>query len=394
MHLNAETIAILILGGAIVILFSLAVIISMWVKTKRKAFAWFLAQIVLLIIDFFMIIGLMKINSDISNGMSAKDNSVVIGIIGGIWTISMLCMLVGIYFLTKERTKDIELNKNKEEYNPSFMKAFGMLAFYSLLCTTIPGIVLTIASKLIGYSTDDPLNYIFTTLAGLGLLLLWLKRKYLINLKSMFSKEKISIIIFIPIVFIIIGLGILLSEISNFTTRVLPMSDFWLKIFSTMAGEGFAPWKGILAVVVIAPIVEEIILRGMVLRGFLKHYSVRKSILLSALLFGLLHMNPWQFISAFAAGIILGYLYEKTNSIITTIFAHALNNSMGFIIGAFGIGIPGYNTAIDIATHQPLWFDFIGIIFFAAGIVWLVKLFSTRKIGTKKVITYAEDSNL
>jgi uncharacterized protein len=83
-----------------------------------------------------------------------------------------------------------------------------------------------------------------------------------------------------------------LCEVSNLTTRILPMSDSLLRAFISILGDDSAPWKGILAVVVVAPIVKEIIFRGMILRGVLKHYSVRRSILLSALLFGIVHMNP------------------------------------------------------------------------------------------------------
>lgn len=393
MQISAETLTMMVLGFAIVILLSLAVIITLWIKTKRNAYAWFLAQVILLTIAFLMFIGIMKINSDFSKAMSTKVTFVAFGIIGILWTFSMLCMLLGIFFLGKEKIKAEEPNRIKIEYNPSFIKAIGMLVIYSILLPIIPAIILIIASKPIGFSMEDPLIYVFITIASLGLLILWLKRKYIINIKSMFSMEKISIIFLIPMTITIVGLGFLLSEVANFTTRVLPMSDFWLKIFNSMTGDGFAPWKGILGVVVVAPIVEEIIFRGIVLRGFLKHYSVRKSILLSALLFGIIHMNPWQFVGAFVAGIILGWWYVKTNSITTTIFGHALNNGMSFIIGAIGLSIPGYNAANDIATHQPVWFDLLGVILLAAGIMWLVRLFKARKISSERIIINAEDSN-
>ena len=177
----------------------------------------------------------------------------------------------------------------------------------------------------------------------------------------------------------ILGLGILMSEAGNFTTRIIPMNDFWLKVFNSISGYGFASWKGILAIAVVAPIAEEIIFRGMVLKGFLKHYSVRKSIILSALLFGIAHMNPWQFVTAFTAGIIFGWWYVRTDSIIVTIFGHALNNGMIFIIGAIGLSIPGYNEAFNGVNHQPVWFDLLGVILLAGGVVWLAKLFNERK---------------
>lgn len=394
MQMEAETLAMLLLGFALVILLSLAVIISLWIKVRSKAYSWFLVQVVLLIIAFFKFIKLLIINSNISKTKISEENSLALGIIGVLWACSMLCMLIGIYSVSKVKAKCDEPDKDKEEYNPSLKKALGMLAFYGLLCPLILSLVMVLASKIIGFSEKGPFVYVVTTIAELGLLVLWLRRKYIINFKGMFSIEKTSAIFLIPMSLTILGAQILLSEVSNFMTRVLLVNDFWLKTFSTLLGDDASPWMGILAVVVIAPIVEEIILRGLVLRGFLKHYSVRKSILLSALLFGILHMNPWQFVTAFSIGIILGWWYVKTNSIVTTIFGHALNNGMSYIIGAIGLSIPGYNTAYDVVQHQPVWFDLLGVILLAGGIVWLVKLFNSRQISLEGTVINTEESNL
>jgi hypothetical protein len=52
---------------------------------------------------------------------------------------------------------EIETLREKEEYNPSFKSALWMLTLYTLLCPIIPTIILTIVSKLIGFSSEDPL---------------------------------------------------------------------------------------------------------------------------------------------------------------------------------------------------------------------------------------------
>jgi uncharacterized protein len=386
MQMETETLAMLILAFAVVILISLGVVIMLWIKVKSKAFGWFLVQIVLLAAAFFNFIKLLIINTSISRAMISQQNSLTLGIMGMLWACSMLCMLIGIYRVSKDKTKDEEQARAKGEYSPNFKNALGVVFFYGLLCPIILSIIIVAASKVIGFSATDPLALIFTTIAGLGLLVLWLRRKYIINFKSMFSMKNTTVLFFIPMILTITGLGILLSEAANFTTRIIPMSNSWLEAFSSVLGADSAPWKGFLAVVVVAPIAEEIIFRGLILRGFLKRYSVRRSILLSALLFGIVHMNPWQFVTAFAAGIILGWWYVKTKSIVTPILGHALNNGMSFIIGAIGLSIPGYNAPYDIAMHQPVWFDLLGIILLAGGVVWLIKLFNARKFSIESTI--------
>lgn len=372
MGLGTETTAIFFVAFIGVIIFSLVIIISMMIKYKSKSYIWFLVQVIMLVAAFFIFLGLIIVNSN-----TPRKNAIETGIMGLLWTGSMLCMLIGISSLSRKVYK--QPVREKEEYNPGFFKGLGMLIFYVLACSLIPELLSIIASKLIGFSQNDPLVYVFTTIAELGLLVLWIRRKYIIDFKSMVSMKNISAILLVPMTISILGLYILLSELDNFIIKIFPMNDFWIKAFNSISGNGFAAWKGILAIAVTGPIVEEIIFRGMILKGFLKHYSVRKSIFLSALLFGLIHMNPWQFFSAFAAGIILGWWYVKTDSIITTIFGHALNNGLCYLISFLSLNIPGFNAFLNSLNHQTLWLDIFGFILLASGIIWLIKLFSKRQ---------------
>lgn len=378
MGLEIETLAIFLLAFVVVIIFSIVTIVSMMVKYKSKSYIWFLVQVVMLIATFFIFSSLIIINSN-----TPRRNALVLGIMGILWAGSMLCMLIGVSHVSRQKANQTE--REKEEYNPGFLKGLGMLVFYTLVCSLVPQIMLLIISKLTGFSQYDPLAGAFSNIAGLVLLVLWLKRKYVINFTHMVSAKNISIIFFIPMTLTIIGFQILLSEVGIFTTRIIPINGFWEKIFNSAFGSEFSTWKGLLSVAIIAPIVEEITFRGIILKGFLKHYSVIKSVILSALLFGLIHMNPWQFVTAFAAGIVLGWWYIKTDSILPTIFGHALNNGIIYIISFIGISIPGFNTALGSSSHQPLWFDFLGVTLFTCGTIWLIKLFNKRQSEVKKI---------
>jgi len=86
-----------------------------------------------------------------------------------------------------------------------------------------------------------------------------------------------------------------------------------------------------LTVAVAAPILEEILFRGIILDGFLKNYSPTKAIVWSAVIFGLVHLNPYQFIPAFLIGLIMGWIYWKTGSLWLCILIHFINNSAGFV---------------------------------------------------------------
>ena len=93
------------------------------------------------------------------------------------------------------------------------------------------------------------------------------------------------------------------------------------------------PW-GYVVVGLMAPFVEELVMRGAVLRALLKwNENHWVGIAISAVLFSLIHANPAQMPHAFLAGLLLGWLYYRTDSIIPGVMVHWVNNSVAFAIG-------------------------------------------------------------
>ena len=76
---------------------------------------------------------------------------------------------------------------------------------------------------------------------------------------------------------------------------------------------------------------EELTHRGLIYSG-LKKYGERNAVLISALLFALMHQNIMQVFYAFVAGIILGSLRSKTNSIIPGMIVHFSNNCIATVL--------------------------------------------------------------
>jgi uncharacterized protein len=110
--------------------------------------------------------------------------------------------------------------------------------------------------------------------------------------------------------------------------NLIPVPEWGRRLFEGMLPVSFLR---IAMIVVAAPIFEELLFRGVILNGFLKRYSPMKAILLSSFLFGLIHLNPWQFITAFGLGLMLGWLYWKTGSLLPCIFLHYVNNALATV---------------------------------------------------------------
>lgn len=91
---------------------------------------------------------------------------------------------------------------------------------------------------------------------------------------------------------------------------------------------------GYLAIGLLAPLSEEIVLRGAVLKELLKSpkLSPWAAIAISAVFFALIHMNPAQMPHAFLIGLLLGWMYWRTGSILPGVAYHWANNSIAYIM--------------------------------------------------------------
>ncbi|MCR5131883.1 MAG: CPBP family intramembrane metalloprotease [Prevotella sp.] len=98
------------------------------------------------------------------------------------------------------------------------------------------------------------------------------------------------------------------------------------------------PW-GYLSIGILVPVAEEMVFRGAVLRTLLQLFNNRwhwVAIIISALIFGALHGNLPQFIHGTLFGILLGWMYYRTDSIVPGIVFHWINNTIAFVGSNFG----------------------------------------------------------
>lgn len=99
---------------------------------------------------------------------------------------------------------------------------------------------------------------------------------------------------------------------------------------------------GYVVVGLLAPLVEELVFRGAVLRSLLRwHHNHWVAIAISALLFALTHMNPAQMPHAFLIGMLLGWMYYRTDSIILGVVYHWVNNSVAYAMYKISIVVYG-----------------------------------------------------
>lgn len=120
--------------------------------------------------------------------------------------------------------------------------------------------------------------------------------------------------------------------IAEFITSLIPTTgpvfgDFYEYFIQLMSQLTDDPVVMIIMTVILAPIFEEIIFRGIIQKGLVnKGVKPWKAIVYASIIFGVVHGNPWQFISAVMLGCILGLVYHKTKTLLLPILLHAFNN--------------------------------------------------------------------
>ena len=131
-------------------------------------------------------------------------------------------------------------------------------------------------------------------------------------------------------------------------------------------------WAGVLCLGVIGPVLEELIFREGV-EGYMLRNGVRPwvAIVSSALMFGIVHLNPAQVPFAFAVGIILGFIYCRTGNIVITSILHIANNSAAvWQMQTLGEKAKDFSMVAELGGTLPA--VFIACSCLAVCIVWIV----------------------
>jgi len=253
-----------------------------------------------------------------------------------------------------------------------------------LLCLLVIGIQLGIGAivgliiGLLGLGTDSilyGLGIILGQILSFAVVIFIGYKKTGKKFNEIFLVNKVSLNYWIATIVFMFGYVILSSELDNVLEYFLPMPMFLEDTFESIMVDQLFIFS-IILIVIVPTITEEMLFRGIIVSGFKENYSGKKTIIVSALLFGLIHLNPWQFVSAFIVGLFSAWLCLRTKSILLCLYIHFFNNFLGLMAMKFSDTIPirGFNTAYaGEPVFQPLWFDAIGLVVMALGILLILR---------------------
>jgi membrane protease YdiL (CAAX protease family) len=117
----------------------------------------------------------------------------------------------------------------------------------------------------------------------------------------------------------LVAMGVLVEPLISAIPMPEKLKEIIAKIFTK---------DMIFVAVLAAPILEEVLFRGIILDGLLKNYSPIKAILLSGVMFGYAHIIPTQAVNAMFIGFALGWVYYRSRSLYLCMFLHFVNNAL------------------------------------------------------------------
>jgi membrane protease YdiL (CAAX protease family) len=213
----------------------------------------------------------------------------------------------------------------------------------------------------------------FITVVGNGILFIGLMAYKRIGYAALFHPAKHSVaatmaLLSAPILLVVPGLALFTGWTDAFVQELFPMSADDVELLDNLLAPAAL---SILFTCVAAPVLEEMLFRGVILRAFLRQYTRRFAILWSATLFGIAHFNVYQLATAFAAGIVTGWLYERCRSLWPCILLHAAYN--GFVTYDYYVWSTRPDAETSVLSSIPAG---IAIVAAVIGSVALIRLLS------------------
>ena len=156
-------------------------------------------------------------------------------------------------------------------------------------------------------------------------------------------------------------------QLTNKSSILAEFYEMFTEMMKELTGGPF--WSSFLTVAIFAPIFEEWLCRGMVLRGLLTKMKPGWAIVISALFFAVIHANPWQALNAFLIGLMMGYVYYKTGSLILTMVIHFVNNGTSVFLSNIE-SLKDYDYMIDMMDKSTYYLVVAVSVIILAACLW------------------------
>ncbi len=254
----------------------------------------------------------------------------------------------------------------------------GIPGLFGLMCMVVfcsivlifPVLILVHVLEL----SDSARLLLLITVGQTAILLtaLWGWRRTGLPFREVFPLHLVSPRLIGPLMLTILGFIIIQMKIIGLLFQIRPPSESELRLLNEPIAGRY--WQLLVVGVILAPLAEEMLFRGVMIRGLNRHYGATAAIALTAFIFALVHPPIFKMIPTLLIGALLGWWFVTTGSLLPSIAGHAMNN---FAVGWWAMIILGINPryaddfVLDATFAGPsLWVSFIGLLMLGGGILW------------------------
>jgi membrane protease YdiL (CAAX protease family) len=232
---------------------------------------------------------------------------------------------------------------------------------------------------------DTPYRSLFNflpNLLGIGLVLLVGLRGAPLGVSQTLALRPARWVLLPAVALATLGLALLAAELDTWIQEVFPAPVWVMEIFRrALEYHGALEFAGVFAfLVVVAPVTEELLFRGMFLSRLRERYSPAAAVAGSALCFGVFHILPWQAMTAGLMGLFLGWLLLRSGSIFVPIAAHALFNLLPVVATGLDPQQTPYLQVVGAQSAGPVHLP--GAWIAAAGAAFLLGTAAIRRLTT------------
>ena len=227
----------------------------------------------------------------------------------------------------------------------SLLRMSGEVIWYMVVFLLIQVIVQGIASVVEAYLAEGDLKSAFANglanadnigitaliisnvVSSLLTIIIFLKAKWTLWARDYLATRPWGVVFWV----IILSFGLIIPTMWLQEELHLEMPKEMEELFTSVCSTPY----GYFTLAVLAPWAEEVVFRGAILRKLLEIFSHQMhwvAIVISAIIFGAVHMNMAQGVNAFVLGLLLGWMFYRTGSIFPGIVLHWANNTIAYIL--------------------------------------------------------------
>jgi len=200
------------------------------------------------------------------------------------------------------------------------------------------------------------------------------------SIKESFRLKAVNYKVLLSSLFIGAGISVLVDELDRLFQILFPYSrEIMQKLTEFMKINSVSDLVVlVLAVVIVAPFTEEALFRGFLQQRLESATDATRGVLLTALVFGFIHFNPWIFVQIIIIGVLMGVAAQRSGSIAGTVVMHSFNNGLALIFA-------------NVKSEQVAWYlqhghvsPFVlvcGVVFTIAGFKYFYKYTSEEGVS-------------